>query len=49
MKLAWGTDERKANERNTWRKMSGCIILIGYMQREKKTYINRTRIKKSIT
>ncbi len=27
MELTWGTTERKAKERNSWRKRSSCIIL----------------------
>ena len=27
MELTWGTTEREANERNSWRKRSRCIIL----------------------
>ncbi len=29
MELTWGTAERKAKERHSWRKRSSCIILNG--------------------
>ena len=35
MELTWGTAEREAKERISWRKKSGCIILNGQIQRKK--------------
>ena len=36
----FGTAEREAKERISWRKKSGCIILNGWIQRKtKKTFL----------
>ncbi len=29
VELSWGTAEREAKQKNSWRKRSGCIILNG--------------------
>ncbi len=36
MKLTWGTAEREAKERRSWRKRSSCIILNGQTHSKKK-------------
>ena len=30
MELSWGTADREAKERHSWRKRSSCIVLNGY-------------------
>ncbi len=42
MELAWGTAEREAKEKNSWRNMSGCIILNGQMQKKNKETAKRS-------
>ncbi len=39
MELTWGTAEREAKDRKSWRKMSSCIIINGQMKEEEEDYV----------
>ena len=38
MELPWGTAEREAKERHSWRNRSNCIILNGYIKKKKNDF-----------
>ncbi|MCP4055117.1 MAG: hypothetical protein GY739_19160 [Mesoflavibacter sp.] len=39
MELTWGTAEKEAKDRSSWRKRNGCIIHTGWMKIKKNIWV----------